>query len=88
MYSQVDVSHKLQAPRYTHRPKETKQEEGTSEEARITLRMGNKIVLKGGWREGTGREEDGEQWGLRIRCVEGQERWPDGHENEWKSSTD
>ena len=26
--------------------------------------------------------------GFRIRCGEGQERWLDGHENEWKSATD
>jgi hypothetical protein len=26
--------------------------------------------------------------GFRIRCRGGQERWPDGHENEWKSATD
>jgi hypothetical protein len=25
---------------------------------------------------------------LKIRCGEGQERWPDGHENEWKSASD
>jgi hypothetical protein len=25
---------------------------------------------------------------FRIRCGEGQERWLDGHENEWKSVTD
>ena len=24
---------------------------------------------------------------FRIRCEEGQERWSDGHENEWKSTT-
>lgn len=26
--------------------------------------------------------------GFRIRCGEGQDRWPDSHENEWKSTTD
>ena len=26
--------------------------------------------------------------GYQIRCGEGQERWLDGHENEWKSATD
>jgi len=26
--------------------------------------------------------------GFRIRCWEGQERWLDGHENEWKPATD
>jgi hypothetical protein len=25
---------------------------------------------------------------FRIRCGEGQEGWPDDHENEWKSATD
>jgi hypothetical protein len=24
---------------------------------------------------------------FRVRCGEGQERWTDGHENEWKSAT-
>ena len=33
-------------------------------------------------REGKGNR------GFRIRCGEGQERWLDGHENEWKSATD
>ena len=28
------------------------------------------------------------EWEVRIRYGEGQERWPDGHENEWKSATD
>ena len=26
--------------------------------------------------------------GFRSRCGEGEERWLDGHENEWKSATD
>jgi hypothetical protein len=25
--------------------------------------------------------------GFRIRCGEGQEGWPDGHENEWESAS-
>ena len=25
---------------------------------------------------------------FRIRCGEGQERWPDSHKNEWKSASD
>lgn len=29
-----------------------------------------------------------ERWEFRIRYGEGQERWLDGHENEWKSATD
>jgi hypothetical protein len=33
-------------------------------------------------REGKGNR------GFRIRCGEGQERWLDGHENEWKSTAD
>ena len=48
----------------------------------------NKIVIRSGWR-------DRRQWvgfggvdQFRIRCGEGQEGWPDGHENEWKSATD
>jgi len=35
--------------------------------------------MEGGW---------GGEWGVRIRCGEGQERWLDGHGNEWKSETD
>ena len=51
--------------------------------------MGIKIVVRGRWREGTGRESGWRgTWGFRIRCGEGQERWLDGHENEWKSATD
>lgn len=26
--------------------------------------------------------------GFRIRCGKGQKRWPNGHENEWKSTID
>ena len=26
--------------------------------------------------------------GMGIRCEEGQEKWPDDHNNEWKSTTD
>jgi hypothetical protein len=26
-------------------------------------------------------------WGFRIKCEEAQEKWPDAHENEWKSAT-
>jgi hypothetical protein len=35
--------------------------------------------------EGLGRGLGGS---FRIMCGEGQERWPDVHENEWKSATD
>ena len=30
----------------------------------------------------------GRGWVFRINCGKGQERWPDGHDNEWKSATD
>ena len=51
-----------------------------------SLRRRNEIVIRGRWRKGTAWERG---WGgIRIRCGEGQERWPDGHENEWKSATD
>ena len=39
---------------------------------------------RGNWGGGEG-EGNG---GFRIRCGEGQERWLDGHEDEWKSTTD
>jgi len=45
--------------------------EGTSKDARISLRGGNKIVIRGRWREGTGRGGGGdgeENGGFRIRC--------------------
>jgi hypothetical protein len=32
-----------------------------------------------------GREES--MRGFGVGCGEGQVRWPDGHENEWKSAT-
>ena len=41
--------------------------------------------MEGGNWKGEGGEK-GE--GFRIRCGEGQERWLDDHENEWKSATD
>jgi hypothetical protein len=31
---------------------------------------------------------DGGNGGFRIRCEERQERWLDGYEDEWKSTTD
>jgi hypothetical protein len=37
--------------------------------------------------EGIGSERGLEgNRGVRIKCREGQERRPDGHENEWKSA--
>jgi hypothetical protein len=42
-----------------------------------------------GERELNGRRVMEGQWGrFCARCGKGQERWSDGHENEWKSSTD
>jgi hypothetical protein len=40
--------------------------------------------VAGGGRERAGRGSEE----FRIRCGEGQERWLDGHEYEWKSATD
>ena len=33
------------------------------------------------------RRWGGKEAGFRNRCGEGQERWLDGHENEWNSAT-
>ena len=41
-----------------------------------------------GGRELEGTEDVEGNWEFRIRCWEGQERWLDGHENEWKSAAD
>jgi hypothetical protein len=41
--------------------------------------------MEGGNWKGEGGEK-GE--GFRIRCGEGQERWLEDYENEWKSATD
>ena len=48
------------------------------------IRRGNKIVIRGRWREGSGRKRGlGGEWGVfRISCGEKQKRWLDGHENE------
>jgi hypothetical protein len=37
-------------------PRKLNKKEGPSEDAWISLRRGNKIVIRGRWREGTGRE--------------------------------
>jgi hypothetical protein len=58
---------------------------GPSEEAWISLRR-RKRVIRGRWREGTWREGK-VNGGFRIRCGEWQEKWLDGHKNEWKSTT-
>ena len=36
--------------------KKLNKKEGTSEEALISLRRGNKVVIRGRWGEGTGRK--------------------------------
>ena len=41
--------------------------------------------MEGGYSVGEGI---GRHWGVRITCVEGQERWSDGYASEWKSTTD
>ena len=51
-------------------PKKLNKKEGPIEKACISLRRGNKIIIRGRWREETWRKENG-----------GQERWLDGHEN-------
>ena len=47
--------------------------------------------MSGRWRTELGGRGNGEGSfgeGLQIICGEGQEEWPEGHENEWKSATD
>jgi hypothetical protein len=44
-------------------PKKLNKKAGTSKDAWISLRRGNKIFIRGRWREGTGREGDGEGTG-------------------------
>jgi hypothetical protein len=46
-------------------------------------------LTDGGRELGGRREGKGNVLGVRfgIRCREGQERWPNGHENEWKCAT-
>ena len=66
-------------------PKKLKQKEVTSKDILISHRMWNKIVIRGRWREVTGWERE---WigSFKIRCGEEYERWPNDHENEWKSA--
>jgi hypothetical protein len=48
---------------YSTYPKKLNKKEGTSEEALISLRRGNKVVIRGRWREVTGREGGwGREW--------------------------
>jgi hypothetical protein len=51
---QVDISHEIQVPMLYST--DTKKNEGTREDTWISLRWGNKIVIKGRWREGAKRE--------------------------------
>ena len=47
----MDISHKILETHATgHRPKEANKKEGLSEDASISLRKGNKIVVGGRWR--------------------------------------
>jgi hypothetical protein len=68
-------------------PKMLNKKEGPSEDG-FKLILGNKIVIRGRWKERTGRKEGwGLEWVFRIRCGDGLEEWTDGHEYEWKSGT-
>jgi hypothetical protein len=51
-------------------PKKLNKKVGPIEVAQISLRWENKIVIRGRWREGSGRKEDGENWG--VGCVQDQ----------------
>ena len=48
----------------------------------------NQVHQSDGERKQRGIEDGEGNRGFRIRCREGQERWLNGHENEWKSATD
>jgi len=53
----------------------------------IYYRTGNKIVIQGRAREGTGWDSGwGGNWWVRMSCGEKQARWSEGQENEWKSA--
>jgi len=51
------------------------------ENPKRVLRRGNKIVMGGRGKEGTGWERGG-KWGGRIRCGQRQERGPEGRKKE------
>jgi hypothetical protein len=62
-------------------PKKLNKKEGQSKEGRISLRRGNKIVIRCKWREGSGKEgEKKGMGGFRIKCGKGLGRWLHGHE--------
>ena len=75
----MDISHKVQDNHTTSTdPKNLGNKESPREDVRITLRRGNKIVIRGRWKEGTGwirvevrRGNDGGLWVLG----EGREGW-------------
>jgi hypothetical protein len=61
-------------------PKKQNKKEGLSENAWISLRRGNKIVIRGKWMEGTGKEwRWREEWGIQDqvwRRTGKMTRWP------------
>jgi hypothetical protein len=66
-------------------PKEKRPKQGTW----ISLRMGNKIVIRGREMKETGKKQGwGGKWRVQDQVWEGQKRWLNFHDNEWKSSTD
>jgi hypothetical protein len=66
-------------------PKKLNKKEDPSEDALISLRRGNKIVIGGRWRERTQwKREWRREWGW-FRTEYG-ERQEGGQENEWKPS--
>jgi hypothetical protein len=61
---------------YSTDPKKLNNNEGPSEDAWTSLRMGNKIVIGGRWGEGSGWEKG---WGRQDHVGEREERGPEGH---------
>jgi hypothetical protein len=51
----MDISHKTQVPCYTPHTQKKLKKKDRREDARISLRRGNKIVRGGRWREEMGR---------------------------------
>jgi hypothetical protein len=67
--------------------KKLNKKKGTNEGAWISLRIGNKIVIKGRWRERTVWEMGRAMW-CSGPDMERNRRWSHRHENEWKSASD
>jgi hypothetical protein len=67
-------------------PKKLNKKEDPIDDASISLRKGDKIVI--GRELGGRRDREMNRWRFRIRCGEGQERLTDGHESKWKYSID